>query len=270
VIPEEDATMIRYFSHHRPNLLRALLGAGLSLLVSACATGKLKEPMPSVMVPAPHAAASHPLVIVLPGRYDSLEDLQTSGIAQAVQHGWPTADVLLVGATPPYYMDGGLVRRLREQVIGPARQKGYRDIWLSGASQGGLGTMLYERAVPDDVSGLVLFAPYMGSDNLIKRIAASGGPAQWQPPLPKPAAADLENYQVEVWRVVHDWSSDAARVRNVWLACGADDDFLPAAKLIAMQLPAGHFIELPGGHDWKTWDQAATQIFTQVATAATK
>ncbi|MGH8372102.1 MAG: alpha/beta hydrolase [Gammaproteobacteria bacterium] len=257
--------MSRFFSHPLPNPLRALLGAGLSLLVSACVTGKLTEPMPSILVPAPQAAASHPLVIVLPGRYDSLQDLQSNGIAPAIQQSWPIADVLLVGATPPYYMDGGLVRRLREQVIVPARQKGYRDIWLSGASQGGLGTLLYERALPGDVTGLVLFAPYMGNTSLIRQIANAGGAARWQPPMPRPVAADIDNYLIENWRAVHDWSSDTARVRNVWLACGSDDDLLPAAKLIAAQLPPGHFVELPGGHDWKVWDKAATRIFAQVA-----
>lgn len=259
--------MIRDFSRH-PNRLCALLGAGLGLLVSACATGQLKEPMPSTLVPAPQAADSHPLVVVLPGRYDSLQDLQSNGIAPAIQQAWPIADVLLVGATPPYYADGGLARRLREQIIGPARQRGYREIWLSGASQGGLGSLLYERARPGDVDGLVLFAPYMGGTNLIRRIAEAGGPARWQPPMPKPAAATLGDYLIENWRVVHDWSRDKARARHVWLACGSDDDILPAARLIATQLPAGHFIQLPGGHDWTVWDQAATQIFAQIAAAS--
>lgn len=257
------------FSRHRGKLLRALLGASLGLLASACATGKLKEPMPSTLVPAPEAAPSHPLVIVLPGRYDSLRDLQTKGIAQAIQKSWPVADVLLVGATPPYYMDGGLVRRLRDQVIEPARRKGYRDIWLSGASQGGMGSLFYERTYPGDVTGLVLLAPYMGEDGIVSRVAEAGGPARWQPPLPKPPGLNINNYQVEIWRAVHAWHTDSHRADEVWVACGADDDFLPAAKMIASVLPAGHFIELPGGHDWKVWDRAAAQIFAQVAKAST-
>lgn len=261
--------MIRPLNRYRPKLLRAVLGASLGLLTSACMTTNLKEPMPSTLVPAPQAAASHPLVVVLPGRYDSLDDLQTKGIAQAIQKSWPVADVLLVGATPPYYMDGGLVRRLREQVIEPARQKGYREIWLSGASQGGMGSLFYERTYPGDVTGLVLFAPYMGPDRVVARIAKAGGPARWKPPLPIPAGLNDDNYQIEIWRTVHDWSRDTARTHEIWLACGADDDFLPAARLIATQLPPGHFIELPGGHEWKVWDEAATRVFAQIASAAT-
>lgn len=254
--------MIRFFSR-RP--LRQLLAATCTLLLGACAGVNLKEPMPSILVPAPVAAGLHPLVIVLPGRYDSLHDLETAGIAQAIQHSWPVADVLLVGATPAYYQDGGLVRRLREQVIEPARRKGYREIWLSGASQGGMGSLFYEYAYPHEVAGLVLFAPYMGDPDLIRGIAAAGGPAQWQPPLPKPAAMNLGNYQVETWRVIHQWSIDPARTERVWLACGSRDDFLSAAKMIAARLPAGHFIEPPGGHKWQVWDQAATRIFSQIA-----
>ncbi|HET7650344.1 MAG TPA: alpha/beta hydrolase-fold protein, partial [Gammaproteobacteria bacterium] len=166
-------------------------------------------------------------------------------------------------------MDGGLVRRLRDQVIEPARRKGYRDIWLSGASQGGMGSLFYERTYPGEVTGLVLLAPYMGEDGIVSRVAEAGGPARWQPPLPKPPGLNINNYQVEIWRAVHAWHTDSHRADEVWVACGADDDFLPAAKMIASVLPAGHFIELPGGHDWKVWDRAATQIFAQVAKAST-
>lgn len=245
----------------------ALIGA-LGMLLGACSPLSLKEPMPSSLVPAPQPAASHPLVIVLPGRYDSLRDLQTKGIAEAVQKGWPVADVLLVGATPPYYLDGGIVRRLRQQVIEPARRKGYREIWLTGASQGGMGSLFYEYAYPGDVTGLVLYAPYMGDEKLIERIAAAGGPARWQPPLPKPPRMRLHNYQVELWRLVHNWGATSQRSRHVWLACGTDDDFLTAAKLVATQLPPGHFVELDGGHDWETWDHAATRIFSRISTAS--
>lgn len=259
--------MSRYFHRHRI-LLRALLGSALGLLLGACSTAKLKEPIPSTLVPAPQTAASHPLVIVLPGRYDSLRDLEHLGIAQAVQKSWPVADVLLVGATPPYYQDGGLVRRLHDQFIEPARAKGYNQIWLTGASQGGMGSLFYEYVHPGAVTGLVLYAPYMGEAKLIDRITSAGGPAKWQPPMPKPAAMNPDNFRVEIWRLVHDWNTNPGRTDSVWLACGEEDDFLPAARQIATTLPAGHFVELPGGHDWQTWDLAATRVFAQIAARA--
>jgi len=253
--------------YHLMKKPRIALTGMLCLLLAACSSVPPKEPMPSSLIPAPQAAASHPLVIVLPGRSDSLRDLQTNGIAPAIQKSWPVADVLLVGATPPYYMDGRIARRLRTQVIEPARRKGYREIWLTGASQGGMGALFYEYAYPGNVTGLVLYAPFMGSEKLIKRIAAAGGPERWQPPMPKPAKMRLQNYQVEMWRLVHDWGTERTRARKVWIACGTEDDFLPAAKLIETQLPPGHFVELDGGHDWQTWDRAATRIFNRIAVA---
>ena len=160
---------------------------------------------------------------------------------------------------------GGIVRRLREQVIEPARRKGYREIWLTGASQAGMGALFYEYAYPGDVTGLVLYAPFMGSEKLVRRIAGAGGPARWQPPMPKPPKMRLQNYQVELWRLVRGWGATPDRGRHVWLACGKEDGFLPAARLIATQLPPEHFVELEGGHDWDTWDRAATQIFNRIA-----
>jgi len=256
--------MLKYLIQYKTGW-RTVLAGTLGLLLGACSAVPLKEPMPSHLIPAPQPAASHPLVIVLPGRYDSLHDLETNGIAQAVQKGWPVADVLLVGATPAYYLDGGIVRRLREQVIEPARRMGYPELWLTGASQGGMGALFYEYAYPGDVTGLVLYAPFMGSEKLVRRIAGAGGPARWQPPMPKPPKMRLQNYQVELWRLVRGWGATPDRGRHVWLACGKEDGFLPAARLIATQLPPEHFVELEGGHDWDTWDRAATQIFNRIA-----
>ncbi|HET7921328.1 MAG TPA: alpha/beta hydrolase [Gammaproteobacteria bacterium] len=222
-------------------------------------------PLPSLKVPAPRATDSPPLVIVLPGRYDDLQDLQRLGIAAAIQQGWPQADVLLVGATPPYYRDGKLAARLHDEIVVPARLRGYRRVWLAGASMGGLGALLYERAYPGDVTGLILFAPYMGDSALIRHIAAAGGAARWQPPQPAPPAATADNYPVEIWRVVHAWNRTPARAHQVWLACGDHDDLLPAARLIAAQLPPDHFLLLDGGHAWTVWDRAAQKIAARLA-----
>ena len=161
-----------------PIAVRYVIGALLcSLLPSGCYIRKPPGPIPVKDIPAPQPAVAHPLVIVLPGRGDNLKDLQAAGIAQAIQSGWPQADVLLVGATIGYYLDGGLARRLHDEIIEPAQQRGYREIWLTGASMGGMGVLLYQRQYPDSVAGIVLFAPYMGDKGLVEKIMLGGWPA---------------------------------------------------------------------------------------------
>jgi pimeloyl-ACP methyl ester carboxylesterase len=148
-------------------------------------------------------------------------------------------------------------------VILPARQKGYQEIWLTGASMGGMGALLYERAYPRDVTGLVLYAPYLGAPGVIRKIAAAGGPAQWNPG-PVPAEVNADNYETEMWRVVKGWQEPAA-ARRIWVGCGASDRFIASCRILAGVLTPDHYVELPGGHDWSVWNAAAAEIFRRIA-----
>ena len=53
-----------------------------------------------------------------------------------------------------------MVDRLKEDVINPAKEKGYTKIWLVGISLGGLGSLLYAMEHPSDIEGMLVLAPY--------------------------------------------------------------------------------------------------------------
>jgi pimeloyl-ACP methyl ester carboxylesterase len=236
----------------------------LGLLAVACTMpwSPPSEPIPQQLVPAPSSPAGR-LVIVLPGLGNSMRVLQESGIAAAIQRGMPDADVMLALASVRYYLDGGMPRRVHDQVVVPARARGYREIWLAGASMGGGGVTMYEREYPGEMTGLVLLAPYMGTDSLLEEIRKAGGLASWNPG-PPPAAIDGFNIAREQWRTLQAWSKEPARTRNVWLTCGTKDSLLPAAELIAQLLPADHFLKTDGIHDWTAWLTPTTTIFTKI------
>jgi len=202
------------------------------------------------------------LVIVMPGRGDDLDALEQSGMAAAIQRAMPDADVMFVEATIAYYMDGKLVSRLHEQVIRPARDRGYREIWLSGASMGGLGVLMYEHDHPGELTGLVLMAPYMGPGSLQKEIRDAGGLAAWDPG-PRPPALDRDNVAHENWRVVQSWQADKERAQQIWLICGQDDRLRNAADIIATALPADHVLRPEGGHRWTVWSPAAGEALAR-------
>lgn len=235
-----------------------LSGILVSLLLLGCAAlRKPSGPIPVKLVPAPQPGEGRALVIVLPGKSDDLDDLAASGIAASVQKAWPQADVLLAGATLSYVAEGRVAERLHDEIITPARARGYREIWLTGASLGGMNALLYERRYPHDVTGLVLYAPFMGPPSLQRKIADAGGLAAWDPG-PAPAAVDKDNYGIEMWRVAKTAPG------RIWLVCGDRDRFINAARLIAAVLPPERFVQEKGGHDWDVWDQGATDVFTRI------
>src|ERR1051326_7408565 len=151
---------------HEPKAARG--AAGLALALSGCGWLPVSPqgPIPvrsiAAVEPSPHA----PLGILLPGAADDRGRLARTGIVEAVQGGMPQADVVLVGATQAYYREGRFVQRLYDEVIQPARDRGYSEIYLAGASLGGMGVVLYEREHPGELSGLVLLAPFMGDEPL--------------------------------------------------------------------------------------------------------
>lgn len=247
--------------------LRGLVGGLLvSLLIFGCThLRKPPGPIPVKELPAPRRAAKRPLVIVLPGRGDDLSDLDRAGIAQAVQRGWPEADVLLAGLGFPYYADGKVAERLHDEVIAPARSRGHREIWLTGASLGAMGALLYERRYPRDVTGLVLYAPFMGNPGTIREVQDAGGPKNWDPG-PPPETTGPDGYARELWRVVKGWQ-DPEEARRVWLVTGDQDRFIDSTRLMVELLPRGHYLEVPGGHDWPVWDAGAEMVFKSIAAA---
>jgi hypothetical protein len=241
--------------------LRGMTAVAYALLLGACMSlPPTAESIPVREVRAP-SGTSERLVIVLPGRGDDLAMLERSNIAAQIQERLPDTDVLLVEATLTYYMEGRLVERLHEQIIAPARRR-YREVWLSGASMGGLGVLMYEHQHPSEVTGLVLMAPFMGPASQLREIRAAGGLANWDPG-PQPPSLTRENVTREVWRVVRSWIENPQRARNVWLICGQDDRLRSAAELAATALPIEQALSPPGNHRWTVWAPAAAEALAK-------
>lgn len=251
--------MHTFLARLRPGRLGPRLGALLALLGTLAACGPLGDPsrpIPTTLVPAQGKAQR--LVVVLPGRGDDLQALRRSGMVEAIQGAWPDADVLLAELAIRYYQDGRAAARLHDEVIAPARTRGYREVWLGGASLGGMGTLLYDKAYPGDADGLFLLAPYLGDRAIQQEIVAAGGLARWQPGPEQPMSD--ATWQRELWRSIKGWQADPAKARNVWMATGDRDRLREANALLATVLPADQVFVRPGGHDWKTWTPATREI----------
>jgi pimeloyl-ACP methyl ester carboxylesterase len=255
ICPPRGIDMIRVLS-----LGICLAGASLA---GCLVIGSSEVPIGTVSVAAPRPSAERTLVIILPGFGDDATDMKDRGIAVAIHQSWPEADVLLASATYAYYRDGKLVSRLHDEIVEPARRRGYARIWLAGASMGGMGALLYEREHPGEIAGIVLFAPFLGSEDLVNEIRAAGGPRSWNPG-PLPAETNGDNYQRQVWKMVKGWAEQPELARRVWLVCGRSDHLIDGARLLSPSLSEAHYLELPGGHTWNFWLGAAKEVFSRI------
>jgi len=245
-------------------LLRIALATSM-LLLSACVPGgKTQIRIPVEEIKASRQDDERVLVVVLPGRGDDVANLKASGIAESIRSAMPEADVTLTGISLAYYMEGRMPQRLREEIILPARQRGYKEIWLTGASMGGMGVLMYDREYPGDATGLVLLAPYLGGKDVLEQIKASEGLEHWDAG-PVPAMVDRNNFDRELWRYLKTWQSgNSLRADKVWLAYGESDRLSAVMPPLQKLLKPDHVFVREGGHAWVVWTPAAKEIFTAI------
>lgn len=224
--------------------------------------GNPDRPVPTALLPSDQG--SHRLVVVLPGRRDRLESLRRSGVGEAIQRVWPDADVLFTELSMPYYLNRTAAQRLHNDVMLPARRRAYREIWLVGASLGGMGSILYDKTYPGQVDGIILLAPYLAERGIHEEIRAAGGVENWEPGPGTGQKWDI--WQRELWSHLKTWSDEPERTRNIWLAYGDGDYLRDAMPLLEPVLPRGQVYVTEGKHAWSTWTPLTEQVFKRIDT----
>jgi pimeloyl-ACP methyl ester carboxylesterase len=203
-----------------------------------------------------HQPAGEPrarcLVVFLPGMGDDAEDFERLGFVAEVKQRELSVDMVAAQATLGYYARGTFPERLATDVVGPARARGYEQVWLIGMSMGGLGTLYYTRAHAAEVTGVLALAPYLGEAGLIDEIHDAGGLASWQAP-PRVDVMNEDNYQREIWRWLQAVTRGQEAGPDLYLGYGRSDKLARADELLAAVLPDGHKYLIDGAHDWTTW-----------------
>jgi pimeloyl-ACP methyl ester carboxylesterase len=225
-----------------------------ALALSACASW-LPAPVPMRSVEwmqPPADPRARCLVVFLPGMGDSAEDFDHNGFVAEVKKRQLSVDMVAANATLGYYARGTFPERLANDVVGPARARGYEQLWLIGMSMGGMGTVFYSRAHTADVTGVLALAPYLGKDELIDEIHAQGGLSTWRAP-PRVEVMNEDNYQGEIWRWLQAVIRGQEPGPNIYLGYGRSDKLKRADELLAAALPQDHIYMIDGAHDWSTW-----------------
>jgi pimeloyl-ACP methyl ester carboxylesterase len=231
--------------HVRP--LKQFLCLTALLVLAGCARPR-PATVPLRAVSYPESGKPRTLVVLLPGRRDRPEDFGRERFPEIAARAGAKVDMIAVDAHMAYYFNRTIVERLREDVIAPARRR-YDRIWLVGISIGGTGALLYADQHPEDVNGLVTFAPYLGGDPVIREISAAGGVRSWRPP--EPLAPD--DYQRRVWVWLKGYEGGPEGRLPLYLGWGRSDGFARANGMAAQVLPPERVFTAPGGHGWRAW-----------------
>jgi len=239
--------------YHPLSWKRPLMGVLLltaALTASACVPALRSTPSPIPTV-RHHAGgdASDCLVVLLPGRGGGMHDFRKAGFLDAATEARVPADLLAVDAHFGYYRKRSLITRLQEDVVEPARAGGTDRLWLVGVSMGGMSSLLYSRARPADVAGMVLFSPYLGEGEVIDEIRRAGGLRAWTPP----DAVELEtDFERALWQWLK-WNDASDHGIPIYLGYAAQEEFASANELLADVLPSERLVVRDGGHTWTTW-----------------
>jgi len=233
-----------FFSINRVLLLSFLF------LLNGCIQ-PVRTPIETIEYDAENVNGPRMLFVFLPGRGDSVTVFQKEGLIKAVRERGLPVDVIAVNAHVGYYLNGTVFTRLREDVIKPSRSRAYNQIWLIGNSLGGYGSLTYAREHSDEITGVVLLGPFLGSQSVIHDILEAGGLEKWKPGEIK--LNTEEQWDNHLWMWVKDCLQQKRCFRNVYMGYGRDDRFSDAQALLASSLPSDHVIVIEGGHNWRTW-----------------
>jgi pimeloyl-ACP methyl ester carboxylesterase len=242
-------------------MFRTLPLATLLCLAGCGLVFRAPAPIPAIAYPAAGNPPSRDLLMLLPGRGDRAHSFANEGIVAIAQHAAANLDVVAVDATTGYYIHRNLTQRMMADVVEPARARGYRAKWIAGISQGGLGALLFAQLHPQEVSDVVVVAPFLGDEEVIAEIERAGGLAGWRPP----AKLDPDDYQRALWRWLRGCTVEGQTCPRIFLGFGTEDRFARALRLLAAVLPPEQVATVPGGHTWDPWRQLFTMLLPRVA-----
>jgi pimeloyl-ACP methyl ester carboxylesterase len=192
--------------------------------------------------------ASQRLFVFMRGMGGSHRSFEQEGLVADVRDRKLPFDMAAPNAHLGYYTSRTLIQRLKTDVIDPARQKGYEEIWLIGFSMGGLGSMLYLMEHPEDITGICLIAPFVGYRSIINEIEAAGGVRKWDPGTYEAG----KDWPRMLWEWIKTSVADQP-AKKVYLGYGSEDYYVNGHHLLAQVLPPERVYAIDGGHDYPTF-----------------
>jgi pimeloyl-ACP methyl ester carboxylesterase len=186
-------------------------------------------------------------IVLLPGAYNAPEEFEREGFVDAVRERGLAIDLEFVAPDLQHLMDHHVLESLHRDVVIPAITAGCSSVWLGGVSLGGFIALAYAERWPDDLSGLCLLAPYLGSRILTGEVASAGGVRSWYP-----GTISDNDEERRIWAFIRGLPSSGLKVG---LGIGRHDRFGHGHALLADALSDDLVNVIDGGHEWPVWRQ---------------
>jgi hypothetical protein len=199
---------------------------------------------PMIIEPASAGHTAPMRVVMLSAAFTEPSDFVQNGFARAVAERVLDMDLIFAGFSQEHLIDGSVFERLHDESIAPAQAPGCR-LWLGGISLGAYIALGCARRFAQELAGLCLFAPYLGSHLITGEIERAQGVEGW-----RAAEADHDDEDRRIWEFIRTLRT---RSLAVHLGLGREDRFGPRQRLLAAALPPSSVDIVPGGHDWPTW-----------------
>lgn len=183
-------------------------------------------------------------VIMLPAAFSEPEDFLREGFVGAVRERGLPIDLVFAALELEHVTDRSMLARLQEELIAPARRAGCA-VWLGGISLGAFLALCAAERYAQELAGLCLFAPYLGSRIVAAEVERAGGVGKWSP-----GELDSADDERRVWSFIATLKGGPLPVH---LGFGRADRFSRRHQLLAQALQAEDVDVIAGGHDWPTW-----------------
>jgi pimeloyl-ACP methyl ester carboxylesterase len=227
---------------------------GASKASGTTARTPTSTPAPAA-APTTAPARAKVLIVFLPGGWEVPKDIVREGFVNEVRKRNIDADVQVVDSHIGYFIRRTFPVRLREDIVLPAKARGYEQIWFAGISLGGFGSLLYSYLHPGDVDGVIAIAPHIAARSKWRDVIEAGGLAKWQPKEP----LDANDYErgLLTWLKAYGAAGESEKKKRpvLFIGYGTEDGMPQFDQLNAGTVPESQLLRAPGKHDWPPWKQ---------------
>ncbi len=189
------------------------------------------------------------LFVLLPGIGDKAQSFEQHGFIDTLFRMKPKAGIVAIESHFKYYQNKTVVERIDLDVVSPAQKDGYDNIYFVGTSLGGLGSLLYLKYHPNNVSGLVLIAPYLGEKPEYAHLLSN-------------TAREEDKIVIDIWSWIV--ALPAAEKNKIFLSYGKQDKFAEPNELLSRYLSPAQTYTEQGKHQWSTWKALFPEIVNRM------